>query len=526
MATITDIGIATDINSIISILLSNMPKAPSSLQAGYESCNIRLVWMDNADNETHFNVWMQALGGPPRVIATLSGTPKTGPVWYEFASPWTGIYSFWVESVNALGSQSSEIAWVGVTDLNCGANVATHLNIEILDMYVPGGYDQVACYLSLENTPEKRTPAADSTYIPTSNGFVDVSNWTGSGNRLLLPIPADNEVTLSGKCLGTSGGSPPKTLGTFNASAPQELWDGRRLELKPDNFTAYTIGYRIQYHGPSQVSYGDFKYTDYTLPAPTDLTLLLETSSDPGANASLAKSPYLRWSWSGDPKILTGFTLFFDGKPVVTSYQPQRPDGKWQDQFFLSTSCGGTYKIQIAANSGEAQSPLSASFVYKQPPCELYAEVKLETFEFTYVDDGSPPCDTAQVYFAVFVNGNSRSFGGSNLYYELSCGVHYFSHFTPTSSYQGSVDTFYIPLDPANSKIDVRLFFDDSDVWLDDYLCHTNIVIPVPYQDGENYSKSHTFPCPGTNWTSSSGWDAKGTITISVKGLNIPPSGP
>lgn len=516
-----------DINSILPILLSGRPKAPTSLQAGYENCKIRLVWMDNADNETTFNVWMQALGGPPRVIATLKGTPQTGPAWYEFDSPWTGIYSFWIEAVNILGGQSSEIAWVGVTDLNCGPGVATHLNIEILDMYVPGGYDQAYCYLSVEGAPEKRTPATDGTYISVINGFVDVSNWTGNGNRILVPIPSDNELTLEGKCLGRKGGAKPDTLGTFSASASKEAWDGRRLELNP-NISTFTIGYRIQYHGPTQVITGNYKYTDYTIPTPTDLSIKTQTSSNPASNAVLARIPTLQWAWSGDAvKLnLTGFTIIMDGKPVSAAFLAPIGSGKWEDSFFLPTACGGTYKFQVAANAGNAQSPPSAVYEYKQPPCELYAEVKFESFEFTYVDDGNPPCDTAQVYFDVFVNGKSRSFGGSNLYYELSCGVHYFADFTPTSAYQGSVDTFYVPLDPpspsnpANPKIDISLFFDDSDsISSDDYLCHTNTRFQVPYSQWANFSETRTFPCPGPNWTSSSGWDANGTITISVRGF-------
>lgn len=142
-------AVTIDLGSWLPIFISNRPKAPTSLHAGFENCTIRLVWMDNADNETHFNIWMQALGGPPKVIATLKGSSQTGPAGYEFASPWSGIYSFWIEAVNGLGTQSSEIAWVGVTDLSCGPGVATHLNIEIVDMFVSGGYDRVYCYLSV-----------------------------------------------------------------------------------------------------------------------------------------------------------------------------------------------------------------------------------------------------------------------------------------------------------------------------------------------------------------------------------------
>ena len=163
-----------DLGSLLPIFMSLRPKAPTSLQAGFENCTVRLVWVDNDHSETYFNVWMQVLGGPPKVITTLKGTLQTGPAWYEFASPSFGIYSFWIEAVNALGGQSSEIAWVGVTDTTCGPGVATHLEIEVLDMYIPGSYDLAYCYLSVENTPEKRFPISDGTYFQVFGGWGDI----------------------------------------------------------------------------------------------------------------------------------------------------------------------------------------------------------------------------------------------------------------------------------------------------------------------------------------------------------------
>ena len=98
-----------DIGAFISAVLSNMPKAPSNLQAEFKDCMVRLAWIDNADNETHYNIWMQRLGGPPQLIKTVGGSPSTGPAWTEFRAPAFGIYGFWVEAVNGLGSQPSQM---------------------------------------------------------------------------------------------------------------------------------------------------------------------------------------------------------------------------------------------------------------------------------------------------------------------------------------------------------------------------------------------------------------------------------
>lgn len=524
-----------DLSSLLPIFISLRPKAPTSLQAGFENCTIRLVWMDNADTEKYFNVWMQALGGPPTVIATLKGSPQTGPAWYEFASPSFGIYSFWIEAVNGLGGQSSEIAWVGVNDRTCGPGVATHLNIEIVDMYVPGGYDQVYCYLSVESAPEKRTPATDGAYILVSNnGFVDVSNWTGSGNKILVPIPADNEVRLEGKCLGRRGAAKPETLGTFTSSAPKETWDGRRMELKPEGFTGYTIGYRIQPHGPATSS-GFFNYTDYTIPSPSQPWITIEKSPNAAENEKLGRRPTLHWAWQGDPSKLTGFTILLDGKffRSVPNWTGGTP-GKWEQLFLLPTSCGRTYKFQVVANSGEAQSAPSAMYEYKQPPCEIYAEVIYETIEFTWLDDGEAgDCDNVEIYFTFFADpAHPRSFYSDSHPMKLGCGTYSLDMLTRSSpqanQYDSPPNTFIAPIDPANPFIRLwALFTEDDDFVLDqnDHLCSMSKTIKLPQKDWGNYSETVRLRC-GEGVTSSSGFDGDGYITIRIRGFRAPPSGP
>jgi hypothetical protein len=519
----------------VGIVFSNMPKAPTNLQAGYENCFVRLVWMDNATDETHFNVWMQALGGPPMVIATLQGTPQTGPAWYEFASPSVGIYSFWIEAANAFGGQSSEIAWVGVTDLHCGSGVATHLTIEILDMHVAGGFGSTACYLSLEGSAFRRTPNADGMYIPVLGGFVDVSNWTGSGKSILIPIPADNEITLEGKCIGKSGAAPPVNMGTFTASAPKETWDSRRMELKSTSASTYTIGYRIQPQGPTTTA-GAFTYTDYSIPSPSKPFVVVGTSSNPSENEKLARLPTLHWTWSGDFNKLTGFTIFMDGKPFQGANLVSFSPGQWEDTFFLPTSCGGTYKFQVAANAGSAQSVPSPVYEHKQPPCEIYAEVKFETITFTYIDDAEiGDCDVAQAYYKISVNHHDRDFGeleGDDI--DMDCGEYYFSLLpagTPQENKYESVDTFIVPIsaqNPSGNDVFVWANFLDNDPTSSvDHLCIAYTTIKKNSQAWVDLKNPEQIklPCDGENGEYG-GLDARGFVTISVRGFIGPQGGP
>ncbi len=519
-------GPIIDIGSLLPMLLSGRPKAPTPLQAGFENCTVRLLWMDNAENETHFKVWMQALGGPPKVIATLKNSPKTGPAWYEFTSPSAGIYSFWVEATNALGGQSSEIVWVGVPDLGCSPGVATHLDIEILYMSVFTGYDRVYCYLSVEGAPEKRIPSNDSQFIQVKNGVGDISDWTGSGNSFLLPEPQDSEVTLESTCLGWKGGSGPDNLGNFSTSNPQNTWDGRQMQLSSAN---YAIGYRIQPHGPVNAS-GSFAYIDYTLPIPFQPWVTTMASPNAVENDFLARRPTLHWKWNGDKSILTGFSVFLDGKEFDSRpVSPGGTNGVWEDTFVLPTSCGGVYTFEVAANSGEALSAPSMAYRYTQPACGTYAEVKFEEIYFGCLDDGDAPVipfvpmdcesgsfgksDTIEAYYWLAVHGEMISFSERNMTTDVHYSFQNLGFNSPQKHQYPSYDTFLVPIDAQNPAIWFGLNMKDADPWwdADDHICGIGKDLSMPYADWINYDQEYELVCESR--------DAYGWVKIRVRGI-------
>jgi LysM repeat protein len=523
-------GPVIDIGSLIPILLTTRPKAPTSLKAGFENCSIRLLWMDNADNEAYFHVWMQALGGPPKVIATLTGSPHTGPAWYEFDSPWVGIYSFWIEAVNAYGGQSSEIAWVGVNDLSCGPRLATHLNIETVDMFVNGAYNSVYCYLSVEGAPEKRIPSDDSQFVQVAGGWGDVSHWSGNGNSFLLPEPQDGEVTLEGTCLGWQGASGPDNLGTFSASAPKETWDGRRMELKG---TGFTIGYRIQPHGPGAAN-GSFTYVDYSLPLPFQPWVTTETSTNPLENDKLARRPTLNWIWNGDQNKLTGFILIMDGKPIKTvpTNWFVTKSVAFAETILLPTSCGGVYTFEVAANSGEAMSDLSMPYEYKQPACATYAEVKFVEIVFGCLDDGDVPVipfmpmdcesgsfgksDTIEAYYWLAVHGEMVNISPGDMTTDIHYSFHDMGMHSPQKNQYASYDTFLVPINPQNPAIWFGLKLKDADPWwdADDHICDIGKDLSMPYSAWASYDKELELECHSR--------DGHGWVTVHVRGTSSP----
>jgi hypothetical protein len=509
-----------------------MVKAPSGLQAGFEDCSIRLVWFDNADNETGYDVWIQRLGGPPQRIVTLPAAAGIGPVTYEFRAPPFGIYSVWVEAVNGAFSQPSEIKGVAVNDEDCPQTaLAAMLEIEGLDMSVLGNHDQVHCYLSLEGFPFQRIPEQEGEYIQVLGMAGDIHPHWGGENRILLPIPADEEVSIEGECL-TIVGDKAVELGNFQANVPKEQWDGQRLEVKGDS--QFTIGYRIRPHGPT-LAQGVYKFTDTSIFQPKNLSTKVDSSPDPVENARLGRTPELHWGWPGDLNSIKGFNVLLDGE----FFRWAAPEYNWTT-VLLPTSCGGVYDLQVAAVNGDATSVPSPVLHYEQPACEIYAEVTFETFTFTRIDDptlaASAGCDEAELIFTIGAYNLHRGFGdkeGVN-YFRRSCGIHQFKTFEqhfgdkPTRG----VNIFYVPIDPAHTQFNIGATFTDYDacqyiippfVWcIDDFdpLCSTSANIQFRYDEWADVNQNIKMPCPKIPGLLD--YDADGEVIVTVRGVSGP----
>jgi hypothetical protein len=187
-------------------------------------CNIRLRWKDNADNEERYEVWyLWNFGQDPRVIAELEPAPG-GQVWFEFPAPDWGAFILWVEAVNFWGTQPSNKVGALVVEGDCPQTLATHLQVKALDMAVPGGYDEVYCYLSFEGAPHVRVPDAGGGFF---NDFVQA---VPGAIKFVVPIPGDESLEVEGECWGWSGGKLSE-IGTLSGEYPRQTWDGARITL-------------------------------------------------------------------------------------------------------------------------------------------------------------------------------------------------------------------------------------------------------------------------------------------------------
>ncbi len=393
------------------------PVAPDGLQGVVDNCMVRLRWNDNADDETRYEVWMAPQSGSRWLIAKLSPAAG-GAAWYEFPAPLTGGLSFWVEAVGSFGSQPSNIVWLEI-EPRCPTNSSTRLEVEALDMSVRGGYDRVYCYLSLEETPEGRIPADDSSFIRVQHGQGDISTWASGSKKFVVPIPSDGVFKVQGECWGWSGDALDK-LGTFSDGSVSSQWDGTRLALAGSGFE---IGYAVTLVGGDsgagqETTYG---YEDPTLPAPYDLDLLTRTI--PGIPGSSTTTLY--WHWTGDQSKITGFTVYLNGSPFKTL---SGGDTRGME-VKLVTFCGKTYRWQVVALAGDAQSPLSAPYDFHSWACPVMVEVQFKELDIScaenyYIHYTCPNCGDVGAWWTLYANDKQRKSYYSNWRFVLTCGVY------------------------------------------------------------------------------------------------------
>jgi hypothetical protein len=394
----------------LGFLAVSLPAAPTDLEAQVQDCTVRLVWNDNATREESYEVWMAGLRSPGRVIARLEPA-AAGAAWVEFAAPQPGYVSFWVEAANRLGRQPSNIAWVYV-DPVCPAALATHLQVQALDMTVSDKYDKVYCYLSFEDAAEVRIPQDDSAFVQVQSGHADIAAWAGGSHGLVVPIPEDNALEITGQCLGWSGAQLEK-LGSFSGNYAADTWDGRRRPLQGG---AFQIGIVINPLG-AQDSTGTreaYAYDDPSLSVPYDVREAHYRSPLAGIDPLERR---LSWKWDGDAATIDGFQILFNGAPYNLGWlagPPLASPSSRSVNVRLPQACGGHVSWQVAAIAGPARSRLSVRSPdndYDLPKCEVQARVKFDAINLDWsVDDGGL-CDILEAYFLLEVNGAYRSFG-------------------------------------------------------------------------------------------------------------------
>jgi LysM repeat protein len=409
------------------VMAGSAPAAPTDLQAEVTGCNIHLRWNDNADNEAWYEVkYLWNLGQDPRAIAQLA-PGAGGQVWFEFPAPDWGAFIFWVEAVNFWGRQPSNKVGALVLEGDCPRTLATHLQIEVLDMTVPAGYDDVYCYLSFEGAVPVRVPEIGylDEWVPPALGGEDVPPWlieeTGLGTPissevelvaliLVVPIPGDEWLEIGGECWGWP--DELSEIGPLSGQYPRQTWDGARLSLAGSGLEFGLAIHPLEGALDTSGLMTTFSYDDPMMKVPYDV-------SDEMPFSLPAMDPLLRvltWKWDGDPNDISGFQILLNGFPY-------NADGGWSlvDPTYTSALvrlpklCGGRISWQVRAIAGEAQSLLSARTPksdYTLPSCpeQGYAMVKFHSIGIHFADYVDGDCDPFIPAWFVEVNGQAKVF--------------------------------------------------------------------------------------------------------------------
>jgi len=449
-----------DIGPLLDLLRAGAPPAaPTDLWPEVTDCKVRLRWNDNADNEDWYEVWyMPAATGFPRLISKLEPAAG-GQVWIELPVPNWGGCMLRVEAVNFWGRQPSEYVAVVVAEGDCPQTLATHLQVEALDMTVPAGYDSVYCYVSFEGTRHVRLPADQKELIRVTGGEGNIGSWAAGNKKLVAPIPGDESLDVEGECWGWLGGELSE-FGTFSGKYPRSTWDGARRALPG---TGFEIGVAIKPLAGALDTSGlttTFSYDDPSMRVPYEV-------SEGTPRSALPMDPLLRlitWKWDGDPNKISGFQILLNGVPYNAG-------GGWSlvgptsrsAVVRLPTVCGGRISWQVRAVAGEAQSNLSALTPdndYDLPQCPEYAMVTFNHVEF-YED-----CDDLWPAWLLQVNGEAKQFYEScdagpftgcllkGPHIDDDCGPHSFASWG--EGMDPHPDTIVVPIPPGEIHIEIK----------------------------------------------------------------------
>jgi len=478
--------------SVLNPLLEQPPAAPGDLTVQVADCKITLRWNDNADNEQYFEVWMAGTGITPRLLYQLNPAAG-GQVWFEFPAPQPGNLSFWVEAVNPIGQQPSNMVGVSVDNL-CPTTSATQIRIELLEINATASYDKAYCYLSIEGAPHIRLPQDSSNFLQIPAGQANISTWDIAKRQFVMPIPPDGSIQIAGECWGWSGGKLNK-VGMFEGTFPVETWDGSKRPLQAGGFQ---LVFAFQPLGATDAGGTKTTYAnnDPNLPVPYNLQI-----KDFGDWSM--PDPWLLWDWKGNLNDIKGFMVYLNGTPykLVTDKSIST---------LLPYGCGQHVRWEVAAATGSTQSALSAPLEYDLPPCVLFAIVKFEDITIGTVTNtdlfpvNPNPCDTIGTYFAIYVNNTYRKAGSwyADMYSgpknaQVTCGTYTFDllmRLFPEYKNHPEPDTFRVILHGDNPSLTfaTRFMFDDK--WGDSTTLLSRVeTISMPYEQWKNYKKTFNY---------------------------------
>ena len=484
--------VLTQIKPFVVFADDKPPQAPDGLEVSHEGCLVTMKWNDNSESEDSYRIWFTGLGMPPRVIATVSSSDHTGPVWYQFTTPPAGIYGFWVEAVNIIGAQPSEEFWLGIPATQCEDYTAAYLSFTIPAFDLKGNYDRVYCYVSVEGAPEQRYPRSRNKYL---NDFitpgisivwfqVDVNE-----RSFTIPYPEDGAVDIAGECLAWSG-DLLNSLGEFSTILiPDEILLTEPHLIDTPNFSMWITIVPAGSENPE----GTYTFSNPLIKSPYNLQI---TDTGRYSNPYYPSEKYLTWEWEGDESEIEGFTVFLNDNPFKLAL----PHGR-SVCYFPSDTCGRHMKLEVAANLPHGQSPRSEAKEYDMERCPLWAEVHFVSIETGSTDDGSGECNIIETYFELIAWGATEASqkmghesvsgflvkGNISLQYPMICNKLYtFNDIGYATTNKRDLDRLIVQIDPNKAFLEIGVFGWDYDWGSGNDILHMSRKI-IPFLPVDNW---------------------------------------
>jgi len=563
---------------VFDFLAVQAPVAAANLEVQLEDCQVTLVWTDNANNETAYEVWFAPLGAGGRKFASL--TPASGgQAWFRFPAPGPGAYGFWLEAVNAVGRQPSNPVLVEVGG-ECPTTRASELRIEALAMTVSPGVERAYCYVSFEGAPEIRIPYDQNMFIGVQGGQGDIAAWGAGNASSIMPMPADNSLELSGECWGRSGGSLGM-LGTFSNSLPAEMWDGTARALRGGTFEIdvsaatvgavdatgmrATFGERSAQPGGLGSNNGWVEYTAGGIPPPARIEgLRLKGLDSDFCDYTTARECILQWRWVGtrqpgqlmnvivigtlngqpywDSRVALGDIVGLEGEnevrvPVGLFWCGKSMSFAVQQSLYQPTGPGvvpggGSWCAPEGCyGSSVAKASLEERYVVAQ--CESRFIVKFDYIDMPWTGEGLDPgpCDEIEAYYSIGVDGRHRdfyggcSFGVACFTLPLRCGWYTFAQLAPPGA-QPPVDTITVDVPDPAAPVDLSIWsfwYDYDDISDDVAAFHT-----ARYKAASFWAAQKDLGCAGKSfltdmWVNDT-MDSRIQYTVSVAPCLPPPA--
>lgn len=418
---------------LVSFFASAPPQAPTDLQGEVKDCKVKLIWQDNASNESGYEIWMAAGGSALTRLAQLQPA-SGGAAWFEFQAPGPGYFLFWVEAVNPIGAQGSNIIYLDV-DAGCPAGAPTHLQAEILDITVNAAADRIYCYVSFENAPEARLPEGDGNFITVQNGHGDLVSWP---HTFAVPFPQDGTLDISGECWGWLGNTLGK-LGNFAVSSGSETWNGSPILA---HGSAFDVSLSLT---PVSQPASDVRYTTSNdQPAPYNLRFereegknwVLRWDFNPAPKSDADYRFMIQWYDLKDPKERRWIKHDLSGTERSFIVLPEAEEWDLYNLFGCEKDINFVIKAgQVGGGGGEG------TLTFTVPKCETWLTVTFDTLELPWTGDGwdAGPCDEIEVYYTLMVNDQIKNFWGGCSFnvacwtLPLKCGTYTFKELAPTN---------------------------------------------------------------------------------------------